>query len=87
MNQVSTQYTTQQLITESLNRLSSDLHSQMSQTLNQLQEQQPQTIDKMVQQHLESMLPSLYQQLLTHLTEQVGVGTEFGPYRAVSTFV
>ena len=76
MNQVSTQYTTQQLITESLNRLSSDLHSQMSQTLNQLQEQQPQTIDKMVQQHLESMLPSLYQQLLTHLTEQVNQKTE-----------
>ena len=68
--------TTQQLITESLNKLSSDLHSQMSQTLNQLQEQQPQTIDKMVQQHLESMLPSLYQQLLTHLTEQVNQKTE-----------
>ena len=55
--------TTQQLITESLNKLSSDLYSQMSQTLNQLQEQQPQTIDKMVQKHLELMLPSLYQQL------------------------
>lgn len=68
--------TTQQLITERLNELSSDLHSQVSQMLNQLQAQQPQTIDEMVQKQLELMLPNLYQQLLTHLTEQVNQKTE-----------
>ena len=44
--------------------------------LNQLQAQQSQTIDEMVQKHLELMLPNLYQQLLTHLTEQVNQKTE-----------
>ena len=68
--------TTQQLITKRLNELSSDLHSQVSQMLNQLQAQQSQTIDEMVQKHLELMLPNLYQQLLTHLTEQVNQKTE-----------
>ncbi|MBZ9934618.1 hypothetical protein LB570_31660, partial [Mesorhizobium sp. BR1-1-5] len=68
--------TTQQLITESLNKLSSDLYSQVSQTLNQLKQQQPQTIDKMVQKHLELMLPSLYQQLLVHLDQQIQQKTQ-----------
>ena len=44
--------------------------------LNQLQAQQPQTIDEMVQKHLELMLPNLYQQLSTHLSEQVNQKTE-----------
>ena len=68
--------TTQQLITKRLNELSSDLHSQVSQMLNQLQAQQSQTIDEMVQKHLELMLPNLYQQLSTHLSEQVNQKTE-----------
>lgn len=68
--------TTQQLITESLNKLSNDLHNKVDRILSQLETQQSQTIDSLIQKQLESMLPSLYQQLLTHLTEQVNQKTE-----------
>ena len=76
MNQVSTQPTTQQLITESLNTLSSDLHRQMTQTLRQMDEKQQTLIQEQIQTVAAELSTRLYQQLLTHLTEQVTKQTE-----------
>ncbi len=68
--------TTQQLITESLNKLSSDLYSQMMQTLQQMEQKQQALIEKEMQTIAAELSTQLYQQLLTHLTQQVNQKTK-----------
>ena len=66
----------QQLVIDSLATLSNDLHNKVDQTLSQLETQQSQTIDSLIQKQLALMLPNLYQQLLTHLNQQIDQKTQ-----------
>ena len=66
----------QQLVIDSLATLSNDLHNKVDQTLSQLETQQSQTIDSLIQKQLALMLPNLYQQLLTHLNQQINQKTQ-----------
>ena len=66
----------QQLVIDSLATLSNDLHNKVDRTLSQLETQQSQTIDSLIQKQLALMLPNLYQQLLTHLNQQIDQKTQ-----------
>lgn len=66
----------QQLVIDSLATLSNDLHNKVDRTLSQLETQQSQTIDSLIQKQLALMLPNLYQQLLTHLNQQINQKTQ-----------